>query len=126
MSTATPGQRATRKTLVGFVSSRMGDKSVKVTIPYKTPHPRYHKVISRKTEVHVHDEKNEANVGDKVEITPCRPLSKTKHYELVQIVEKSHGTVSLKEGVTELPPEEKVGADEIARANAEAEKEGEE
>ena len=68
MSTATPGQRATRKTLVGFVSSRMGDKSVKVTIPYKTPHPRYHKVISRKTEVHVHDEKNEANIGDKVEI----------------------------------------------------------
>jgi small subunit ribosomal protein S17 len=89
MSTATPGQRATRKTLVGFVSSRMGDKSVKVTIPYKTPHPRYHKVISRKTEVHVHDEKNEANIGDKVEIMETRPISRLKRWRLVSVIERA-------------------------------------
>ena len=92
MSTATPGQRATRKTLVGFVSSRMGDKSVKVTIPYKTPHPRYHKVISRKTEVHVHDEKNEAKKGDRVVITETRPLSKTKRWRLVEISIRASGS----------------------------------
>ena len=73
MSTATPDSRNTRKTLIGFVTSRSGDKSIKVTIPYKTPHPLYHKVINRKTVVHVHDEKNETKVGDKVEIMETRP-----------------------------------------------------
>ena len=68
MSTDSTGSRAARKTIIGFVSSRSGDKSVKVTIPYKTPHALYHKVINRKTVVHVHDEKNETQVGDKVEI----------------------------------------------------------
>ncbi len=66
MSTATSDSRNTRKTIIGFVTSRSGDKSIKVTIPYKTPHPLYHKVINRKTVVHAHDEKNETKVGDKV------------------------------------------------------------
>ena len=74
MSSATPGSRNMRKTLIGFVTSRSGDKSVKVTIPYKTPHPLYHKVINRKTVVHVHDEKNETKVGDRVKIMETRPL----------------------------------------------------
>ena len=53
MSTATSDSRNKRKTIIGFVTSRSGNKSVKVTIPYKTPHPLYHKVINRKTVVHV-------------------------------------------------------------------------
>ncbi len=85
MSTSTSA-RNSRKTLLGFVSSRSGDKSVKVTIPYKTPHPLYHKVINRKTVVHVHDEKNETKVGDKVEIMETRPLSRLKRWRVVTVV----------------------------------------
>jgi len=79
--------RTQRKTLVGFVSSRMGDKSIKVTIPYRIPHPRYLKVISRKTVVHAHDEKNETKVGDKVEIMETRPISRLKRWRVINVVE---------------------------------------
>jgi small subunit ribosomal protein S17 len=89
MSSATPGSRNTRKTIVGFVTSRSGDKSVKVTIPYKTPHPLYHKVINRKTVVHVHDEKNEARIGDKVSIMETRPMSRLKRWRVLSVVERA-------------------------------------
>ena len=79
--------RNKRKTFTGFVTSRMGDKSVKVTIPYRTPHAKYQKVINRQTVVHVHDEKNEAKVGDKVEVVETRPLSRLKRWRLVRVVE---------------------------------------
>jgi small subunit ribosomal protein S17 len=82
-------QRNPRKTLVGFVSSRMGDKSVKVTVPYQTPHPRYHKVIKRKTVLHAHDEKNEALVGDKVQVMETRRLSRLKRWRIVAVVERA-------------------------------------
>lgn len=88
MSSAT-GQRSQRKTLIGFVSSRSGDKSVKVTVPFKTPHPLYHKVVNRQTVLHVHDEKNEAHVGDKVEVMETRPLSRLKRWRIVSIVQKA-------------------------------------
>src|SRR5882672_4792466 len=78
-----------RKTLIGFVSSRMGDKSVKVTVPYKTPHPLYHKVINRKTVLHVHDEKNETKVGDKVEVMETRPISRLKRWRVMSILQKA-------------------------------------
>jgi small subunit ribosomal protein S17 len=78
-----------RKTLIGFVSSKMGDKSVKVTVPYKTPHPLYHKVINRKTVLHVHDEKNETKVGDKVEVMETRPLSRLKRWRVVSVLQKA-------------------------------------
>jgi small subunit ribosomal protein S17 len=89
MSSATPGSRNTRKTIIGFVTSRSGDKSIKVTIPYKTPHPLYHKVINRQTVVHVHDEKNETKVGDKVEIMETRPLSRLKRWRIVSVVQSA-------------------------------------
>ena len=79
--------RNKRKTFIGFVTSRMGDKSVKVTVPYRTPHAKYQKVINRQTVVHVHDEKNEAKVGDKVEVMETRPLSRLKRWRLVRVVE---------------------------------------
>lgn len=88
MSTST-GSRNLRKTIIGFVTSRSGDKSIKVTIPYKTPHPLYHKVINRKTVVHVHDEKNETGIGDKVEIMETRPISRLKRWRVVNVVEKA-------------------------------------
>ena len=89
MSSATSGSRNTRKTLVGFVTSRSGDKSIKVTIPYKTPHPLYHKVINRKTVLHAHDEKNETKVGDKVEIMETRPLSRLKRWRIIGVIERA-------------------------------------
>lgn len=81
-----------RKILVGFVTSRSGDKSIKVTIPYKTPHPLYHKVVNRQTVVHVHDEKNETHIGDKVEIMETRPLSRLKRWRIVSVLERAVGT----------------------------------
>lgn len=81
--------RASRKLLTGVVSSRSGDKTVKVTIAYKIPHPRYRKEINRKTVVHAHDETNECKAGDKVEIMETRPLSKLKRWRITRIIEKA-------------------------------------
>ena len=89
MSSPAPGQRNKRKTQIGFVTSRSGDKSVKVTIAYKTPHPLYHKVVNRQTVLHVHDEENETKVGDKVEVMETRPLSRLKRWRIVSIVQKA-------------------------------------
>ena len=86
-----------RKTVIGFVTSKMGDKSVKVTVPYKTPHPLYHKVINRKTVLHVHDEKNEAKqkneakLGDKIEVMETRPISRLKRWRVIRVVEAGIG-----------------------------------
>lgn len=81
-----------RKNLIGFVTSRSGDKSIKVTIPYKVPHPLYHKIVNRKSVVHVHDEKNDANIGDKVEIMETRPLSRLKRWRIISVLERAEGT----------------------------------
>jgi small subunit ribosomal protein S17 len=89
MSTATPGQRSARKTVIGTVSSRSGDKSIKVVVPFKTPHPRYHKVVNRQTILHVHDEKNETKVGDQVEIMETRPISRLKRWRVVAVLHKA-------------------------------------
>lgn len=90
--------RSQRKDLIGFVTSRSGDKSIKVTVPFKIPHPRYQKVINRKTVVHVHDEKNETHVGDKVEIMETRPLSRLKRWRIIRVIEKA---IVVGEAVTE-------------------------
>ncbi len=89
MSTATSGQRTSRKTQIGFVSSRSGDKSIKVTVAYKTPHPLYHKVVNRQTVLHVHDEKNETKVGDKVEVMETRPISRLKRWRVTAVLQKA-------------------------------------
>ena len=95
MSSVTPGSRNTRKTQIGFVTSRSGDKSVKVTIAYKTPHPLYHKVVNRQTVLHVHDEKNETKVGDKVEVMETRPLSRLKRWRIVSVVQAAVADVGV-------------------------------
>jgi len=89
MSTTATGQRSARKTVVGVVSSRSGDKSIKVVVPFKTPHPLYQKVVNRQTVLHVHDEKNETKVGDKVEIMETRPMSRLKRWRVVSVIQKA-------------------------------------
>lgn len=91
---STHHRHSRRKTAIGFVSSRMGDKSVKVTVPYKTPHPRFHKVINRKTVLHVHDPKNETRIGDKVEVMETRPISRLKRWRVVTVLEQAVGAAT--------------------------------
>lgn len=88
---STSARHNSRKTLIGFVTSRSGDKSVKVTIPYKVPHPLYHKIVNRKSVVHVHDENNDARIGDKVEIMETRPLSSLKRWRIISMLERAVG-----------------------------------
>ena len=73
----------------GVVVSKSGDKSIKVQIDYLVKHPMYGKYIKRRTKLGVHDEGNEAGVGDTVEITECRPISKSKSHRLVKVVQKA-------------------------------------
>jgi len=77
------------KTLTGLVVSRSGDKSVKVAIDYKIKHPRYGKYVKRRMKLGVHDERNQCGVGDKVEITQCRPTSKSKSHRLIKVLTKA-------------------------------------
>ena len=81
--------RNNRKELIGVVRSKTGDKSVKVVYEYKIPPPLYKKEIRRKTTVHVHDEKNDSNVGDKVKIMATRPISKLKRWRITEVLEKA-------------------------------------
>ncbi|MBR3169020.1 30S ribosomal protein S17 [Candidatus Saccharibacteria bacterium] len=115
-------------TLIGTVTSEKRDKTITVSIVSRETHPLYRKQYTKTRKYTAHDEKNEAHKGDRVEIVACRPISKTKAYTLVKVIEKARGTVELKEDVTEIKEEKKVGADEIARAKRaeEAEKVAEE
>ena len=81
--------RALRKTRVGKVVSDKMDKTAVVAILDNVKHPMYGKVIKRTVKIHVHDEKNECGVGDKVMVMETRPLSKTKRWRLVEIIEKA-------------------------------------
>ena len=81
--------RKPRKTVRGVVVSKSGDKSIRVMLSYRVKHPVYGKYVSRHTKLGVHDERNEANRGDVVEVAGCRPISKTKSWRLVRIVEKA-------------------------------------
>ena len=86
-------------TLQGIVSSDKRDKTITVSITNRETHPLYRKQFTKTRKYTAHDENNEAHTGDKVEITSCRPLSKTKSYKLVKVLERSHGTVELKDEV---------------------------
>ena len=81
--------RKLRKVRVGKVVSNKMDKTIVVAIEDNVRHPKYGKIIKRTLKVHAHDEKNECGVGDKVRIMETRPLSKTKRWRLVEIVEKA-------------------------------------
>ena len=82
-------ERNLRKTRVGIVSSDKMDKTIVVSIKDSVKHPLYKKVIKRTVKFKAHDENNECNIGDKVEIMETRPLSKDKRWRLVRIIEKA-------------------------------------
>ena len=78
-----------QRTLIGSVTSDAMDKSITVTIERRIKHPVYGKYVKRSTKLHVHDENNECSEGDVVRIEECRPVSKTKSWRLVEVVEKA-------------------------------------
>lgn len=78
-----------RKQVTGLVTSDKMNKSRRVEVSRLEPHPKYGKFIRRRTVCHVHDEQNESQVGDTVEIVECPPKSKLKRWNLVRIVAKS-------------------------------------
>ncbi len=80
--------RSERKTRIGVVSSNKMDKTITVEVHTKVKHPIYKKTINKTTKLKAHDEKNECDIGDTVEIAETRPLSKDKRWRLVRIVEK--------------------------------------
>ena len=80
--------RNLRKIRIGVVSSNKMDKTVTVAVERKVKHPIYGKFVKKTTKFHAHDEKNECSIGDVVKIMETRPLSKTKRWRLVEVVEK--------------------------------------
>ena len=96
-NTMTPGSagsneagaaRNLRKTKLGVVSSNKMDKTITVNVERKVKHPLYGKFVKKSTKFHAHDEKNECSIGDTVKIMESRPMSKTKRWRLVEVVEK--------------------------------------
>jgi small subunit ribosomal protein S17 len=82
-------ERNLRKTRIGVVSSNKMTKTITVAVERKVKHPIYGKFVKKTTSFHAHDEKNECTIGDVVKIMESRPLSKTKRWRLVEIVEKA-------------------------------------
>ncbi len=89
VETAAADQATTKRTLQGVVTSSAGDKSATIMIERRIKHPLYGKFIKRSTKIRLHDEANECNKGDTILIEECRPMSKTKSWKLVKIVEKA-------------------------------------
>ncbi|MCE2801790.1 MAG: 30S ribosomal protein S17 [Planctomycetaceae bacterium] len=89
-----------RRILVGVVKSDRMNKSRRVEIERFVRHPKYSKIVRRKTVCHVHDELNVSKAGDKVEIEESRPMSKLKRWTLVRVVEKN-GDVGISDVRTE-------------------------
>ena len=88
MVEAKPDSRGVRKERSGAVVSKSGDKSIVVLVETRKPHDVYRKVMTHTKKLYVHDEKNEASVGDKVLVVETRPLSRMKRWRLVEIIEK--------------------------------------
>ena len=84
------GEDKILRTQIGAVISDKMDKTVTVLIERKVKHPLYGKFVKKSTKLHVHDENNECSMGDTVQITESRPMSKTKSWTLVKVLEKSN------------------------------------
>jgi len=82
-------ERKLRKTRTGVVNSNKMEKTITVAVERKVKHPIYGKFVKKTTKFHAHDEKNECTIGDLVKIMETRPLSKTKRWRLVEVVEKA-------------------------------------
>ena len=81
--------RNTRKVRIGKVVSDKMDKTIVVAIEDNVRHPKYGKIIKRTVKIHAHDANNECGIGDKVAVMETRPLSKTKRWRFVEIIEKA-------------------------------------
>jgi len=79
------------RTIKGKVISDKMDKTITVMVERQVKHPLYGKFMRRSTKIHAHDENNECCIGDIVNITSCRPLSKTKTWSLVEVVTRANG-----------------------------------
>ncbi len=99
---ASPAADAVKGTRTGVVESDKRSKTRRVVVSYSTMHPKYGKYVRRRTILHVHDEGNQARTGDVVEVAPCRPMSKTKFWTLVRIVEKRAATAAAVASVKEI------------------------
>ena len=82
-------KRNLRKERIGIVTSDKMDKSIVVSVERKVKHPKYGKFVKKTTKFVAHDEKNDCNIGDTVKIMETRPLSKTKNWRLVEVVERA-------------------------------------
>ena len=92
-SPAAASERGNRKERIGEVISNKMAKTVVVRVERRFAHPKFKKVVTGYKKFYAHDEKSEAKVGDRVRIEETRPLSKTKRWRLVEVVEKSAGVV---------------------------------
>jgi small subunit ribosomal protein S17 len=107
---ATEKKRPQLRTITGIVASDKANKTIKVLVEYQMRHAKYGKYLKRRTVLHAHDEQNEAREGDTVQITECRPLSKTKHHRLLRIVQRAPERavqISAEEVMTGKAPEER-------------------
>jgi len=82
-------QQSTARSVTGLVVSDKMDKTITVLVERKVAHPIYKKYVRKSTKLHAHDENNDCNVGDVVSISASRPLSKTKSWDLVEILERA-------------------------------------
>lgn len=94
MSESTTTKRRLTGTKVGIVTSAKRDKTRTVAVDFQKIHPIYGKRLRRQAKFQVHDETNQSGAGDRVEIAQCRPLSKTKSWRLVRVIEKAPEAVS--------------------------------
>ncbi len=97
------------RTLTGVVSSDKRDKTITVMITSRETHPIYRKQYTITRKYTAHDANNEAHEGDTVMIAETRPISKTKTWSLVKVIERSHGKVELKEEVTKVEDDSEKG-----------------
>lgn len=91
------GKRGIRKTLSGEVISEAGDKTIVIKISRKIKHPLYGKYVKRHTKVTAHNPENEASLGDFVTVMETRPVSKTKRWRLIEILQKAPSLSSASE-----------------------------
>jgi len=80
-----------KRVISGKVVKKAGEKTATVLVERKVLHPRYHKTVKRFKKYLVHDERNEANIGDTISAIECRPLSKNKAFRLLEITERGEG-----------------------------------
>ena len=88
-STEAAAEAPSKRRIIGRVVSNKMNKTITVLVERQVQHPLYKKVIKRSTKLHAHDEDNRCGIGDVVVVAECRPLSKSKSWKLVEVVEKA-------------------------------------